>query len=317
MTPRTLLWPMLGLAVWPILTACGGAPEPVADPQIEADFLQRQRAIDEEKSKQTFESDLVNIDKALDKYTAAWMTSEIAASEKLRDRLDRYLRDTVAKHSDRLLTVAEERQYPANRAIALAALGFSGRADALDPLLNGARDDNQPVAVAALFGLAILQDPKTPPGVLGDIMSDLKRPAEVRRNASLALLRLQEKSFEPSKVGPYWTKVLERPLEDIDYAVALHAVRGLGLLRDAANASYAEKLVSHPQPMLRVAAAIAMGRMQSESSVPALLALLGPGETNENVRLAARKALQALAGGIDREYDVGEWRKVFQRESPK
>ncbi|MEZ5966845.1 MAG: HEAT repeat domain-containing protein [Planctomycetota bacterium] len=317
MTPHAPARPMLGLVVWSFLAGCGGAPTPEPDPQIEADFLERRRAIEEEKGKQTFESDLINIDKAIDKYAGAWMTSELNASEKMRDKLDTYLRNMVAKHSDRLLSLSEQRDYPGNRSIALAALGFTGRNDVLDALLNGARDDNEQVAVAALFGLAILQDPKTPPGVLGDLMNDAKRPADVRRNASLALLRLQEKSFEPEKVAPYWIKVLDRPIEDVDYAVALHAVRGLGLLRDAANAGCAERLASHPQPMLRVAAAIAMGRMKSESSVPALLALLGPGETNENVRLAARKALQALAGGIDREYDVGEWRKVFERERTK
>jgi len=303
--------------VWTSVAACSGAPEPAPDPQIEADFLRRQQAIEEEKSKQTFEGDLVNLDKALDKYAAAWMTSELNASEKLRDKLDSYLRLTVAKHFDRLLSLAEKREFPGNRAIALAALGFSSRPESLDPLLNGARDDNELVAVAALFGLAILQDPKTPAAVLGEIMSDPKRPTDVRRNASLALLRLQEKTFEPEKITPFWVRVLERPLEEIDYAVAMHAVRGLGLQRDPAQAALAERMASHPQPMLRLASAIAMGRMANESSVPVLLALIGPAETNDNVRLAARKALQALAGGIDREYDVAEWRKVFQREPPK
>mgnify|MGYP003503310244 CR=1 FL=1 len=64
---------------------------------------------------------------------------------------------------------------------------------------------------------------------------------------------------------------------------------------------------------MRVAAAIAMGRMKSDSSIPVLLTLLGPGETNDNARLAARKALQTLAGGIDRQYDVAAWRKVLDR----
>lgn len=316
-SPVRLLAGFTAWSLWSLVASCGGAPEPQADPQIEADFLQRRQAIEEEKSKETFAGDLITIDKALDRYTEAWMTSELSSMEKMRDKLDNYLRTAVSKHFDRLLTEADQREYPANRSISLAALGFSGRSEALDPLLNGARDENEAIAVAALFGLAILQDPRTPPGVIGEIMLDSKKPAPVRRNASLALLRLQDKSFDTEKIAPYWVQVLARPLEEIDYAVAMHAVRGIGLLRDPANAHLAEKLASHPQPMLRVAAAIAMGRMKNESSVPVLLALLGPAETNDNVRLAARKALQALAGGIDREYDVGEWRKIFQREKTK
>lgn len=314
MTPRPHLWPSVGPLLCLLAAGCGGGPDLAADPQIEEDFVERQRAIEDEKNKQTFEADLITLDKALDKYATAWMTSELQPAEKLREKLEDFLRLTVAKHYDRLVTTAEKREYPTNRAIALAALGFSGRPEALDPLLNGARDKEEQVAVAALFGLAVLQEPRTPLGVLGQIMVDGEKPVEVRRNASLALLRAQEKSFEPEKATPFWASVLERPLEEIDYGVAMHAVRGLGLRRDPEFARLAEKMASHPQPMLRVAAAIAMGRMQNESSVPTLLALLTPAETNDNVRLAARKALQALAGGVDREYDVAAWRKVFERE---
>lgn len=317
MTPHSPARPLAGLFVWLLLAGCSGAPDPAPDPQIEADFLERQRAIEEEKGAQTFEADLITLDKALDKYTAAWLTSELQSAEKLRDKLETYLRGMVEKHYDRLLSTAEKREYPGSRSIALAALGFSNRTDSLDALLNGARDKSEHTAVAALFGLAVLQDPKTPPGVLGEILGDPERPADVRRNASLALLKLQETTFEPHKITPFWVAVLEQPLEKIDYGVGMHAVRGLGLQRDPEYAALAEKLASHPQPMLRVTAAIAMGRMLNESSVPALLALLGPSETNDNVRLAARKALQALAGGVDREYDVGAWRNVFKREVVK
>ena len=38
-----------------------------------------------------------------------------------------------------------------------------------------------------------------------------------------------------------------------------------------------------------------------------------PSEAVPNVRLHARKALQALAGHVDYGYDVGAWRKAFER----
>ena len=62
---------------------------------------------------------------------------------------------------------------------------------------------------------------------------------------------------------------------------------------------------------MRTATAIAIGRLGDLRGTEALYTLLGREEPNENVRLAARKALQALAGGEDRGYDVDEWRKVF------
>lgn len=294
------------------MAACGSAPEPVKDPAIEQEFLDKQRE-DEQRELSSFDADLIKLDQALDKYTAAWLTDELTPGERLKEKLDPVIRRLVEKHFARLLAAADQRDYPAKRSIAVAALGFSGRAEALDPLLNGARDSSQEIALAALFGLAILQDPNTPVTVLGGLVLDPKLTAEVRRNASLALMRVQEKSFEPQATETFWIQVLEKPLESEDHAVQVHAVRGLGLRRNPEHAKYVERFASHPQPKVRVAAAIAMGRMKNESSLASLLALLGPVETNDNVRLAARKALQALAGGTDREYDVAAWRKVFDR----
>lgn len=305
------LRPWLGL-LCALATACGGAPEPVKDPAIEQDFLKQQQEA-KEREIGSFDEDLIKLDQAIDKYTAAWLTDELAPGEKLKEKLDPVIRRLTEKHFARLLTTADQRDYPAKRSIALAALGFSGRSEALDPLLNGARDESAEIPVAALFGLAILQDPNTPIAVLGNLMLDAKRTVEVRRNASLALMRVQEKAFEPQTAEALWIQVLERPLESEDHAVQMHAVRALGLRRNPEHAKHIERFASHPQPKVRVAAAIALGRMKNASSVAPLLALLGPVETNDNVRLAARKALQALAGGTDREYDVDAWRKVFDR----
>jgi hypothetical protein len=62
-----------------------------------------------------------------------------------------------------------------------------------------------------------------------------------------------------------------------------------------------------------MAAALALGRMNAQGSWKKLLELLGPQETVQNVRLVARKALAALAGGVDHGYDIDAWRKTFDR----
>lgn len=295
-----------------LLTGCGSTPTAGPDSAIEKQFL-ADRAAALALNDRSYDDEMIKLDQALDKYATAWLTSEATAGERVREQLEGHIRQVVAKLYSRLLTSAEDRAKPYLRVIALAGLGFSGRPEALDPLLNAVRGDEHEAAGAALFALAVLQDPNTPAAVVGEAIFDEKKPLEVRRNASLALMKLQEKSYDPIAVLPYWVRALELPIETADDGIQMHAVRGVGLLRDPQHARLVERMASHPQPKLRVAAAIAMGRMKNESSLGPLLSLLGPAEKNDNVRLAARKALQELSGGIDREYDVTAWRKAFDR----
>ena len=62
------------------------------------------------------------------------------------------------------------------------------------------------------------------------------------------------------------------------------------------------------------AAVVAQGKIKNQESFPVLLELIKESETNENVRLVARKSLKALAGGVDRGYDVELWQRLFQRK---
>jgi HEAT repeat protein len=94
----------------------------------------------------------------------------------------------------------------------------------------------------------------------------------------------------------------------------VQALTGLGLLRNPEHLERVVRFLTHPEAMVRMSAAIALGRIGNPAAVEPLLTLLGSTEANENVRLAARKALQALAGDIDCGYDVAEWRKAFQRK---
>ena len=75
-------------------------------------------------------------------------------------------------------------------------------------------------------------------------------------------------------------------------------------------------MLKHPTPRLRMAAAVALGRMNAQEHWQPLLELLKPQEPNPNVRLSARKALARLAGDKDYTYDIGAWRKVFERGVP-
>jgi HEAT repeat protein len=95
--------------------------------------------------------------------------------------------------------------------------------------------------------------------------------------------------------------------------VMVNAARGLGITRDKAHAAALVPVLKHATPRVRMAAAVALGRMNAQDQWRELLELIGPAETVPNVRLAASKALAALAGGANHEYDVTAWRKTFER----
>ena len=201
-----------------------------------------------------------------------------------------------------------------NQQIAMAALGFSDRPSALDPLLNGAAHPDSRIAGNAVLGLAILGDSRTPLAVIARVMENTSYPDLVRISAAWSLFRLETSMAEPSTTAEIWKRVLAGPIDEqkLD-GVLTSALRGIGLTRDKSLSPEVVRYVSHPTPMVRMSAAISLGRLQDPSTVDALLTLIEPSEQNPNVRLAARKSLQALAGGNDRGYDIEAWRELFQR----
>lgn len=300
------------------LASCGSAPPP---PDTE---LEEQRAAEERDAalalarQQAFERILNDTDRMLEQYAMALNTSGAPKSDKLAMSADKYLRRIVKENHARFMRAAHDEGFPRNRAIALGALGFSGRDDALNPLLNGIADPNPEVVANAVFGLGILQDSRTPPSYLGRIIANAEKPDVLRAGAAWSLYQVQlEVITDVQPIVDVWIEVLSHPLEEVVPAVAVHALRGVGLLRGDGREyiETIERFVSHPTPKVRQSAAIAIGRLGVTESYTALIALIGPAEANPNVRLAARKALQALAGGVDRGYDIPEWHRVFDRGS--
>lgn len=296
--------------------ACSSTAEGVTDPAIEQAARERaRRAAETEDRLFAPERMLTDLDKAIDKYTQYRMSGASPRVDSTAEKIEAYIRENVARGFDELVRQADTVDYPRNRAIAVAALGFSDRDEALAPLVNAARDENPEIVANAMFGLAMLQDPRTPPAVVERVIRAEEYEEPVRTGAAWTLHELQRVIDDDTKIVAIWRDLLDGPLDAIPAGVAVSAVRGLGLTRSTDHYELVERYASHPMALVRQAAAIALGRMGSEQAVPSLLALIGPAETNDNVRLAARKALQALAGGIDRKYDVQEWQRVFERGS--
>ena len=155
--------------------------------------------------------------------------------------------------------------------------------------------------------------PPTSGQVSVDGLDVIEHSLDVRRNGSWALSIMQDK-LTPDKrrlVRPIFQRILSQPLGDVEPPIVCHALHALGHHRNALDAKIVEPYAKHPSALVRIRAAIAMGQIRSNKSVPVLLELILDSETNMNVRLAAHKSLKALAGGKDRGYDVKAWQLLF------
>lgn len=312
-------------SLFSLLVGCTGpsdATKSTWEPQQERIHVQRNKDNAETLARQqAYEKALLDLDHLMDKYVQAVWSLGNDRADRQALTLEKAIRDIVLDHFAELMRSAIEPDQGQNRAIAIASLGFSQRPEAIDPLLNGLTANSPQIAGNAAFALGILRDPRTPvAGLTALVMTErgtdelIERPKdEMRRTASWTLLRLQPALNDRNALAKVWPKILATPVEKLDAGVAVHALRGIGLLRDKDLSGIALPYASHPMPKVREAAAIALGMLGNPSAVETLLALLGTAEANQNVRLAARKALMALAGNVDLGFDVAEWRKVFQR----
>ena len=301
-----------------LLPACASAepagPKGEFDPKIEEQALARKQAAESGKE---FDKVLLQIDQALDSYVRAVSNADIARYDTERDQLDRLLRQLVSGRPEginttKLIALASDGTDAYFQGIALAALGFADRSDTMSVILQGAQLTDQNLVDRAVLGLAILRDPRTPPGVIARVVEDQKHNERGRIGAAWALVHLQENSLRSDEIIPIWQRILEGDKDQHPLLLA-NGLRGLGLTRDPRYAAAVARFTIHPTPRVRMNAAVAIGRMNAQDQFECLLTLLGPSETVPNVRLAARKALQQLAGNVDRGYDVALWRREFER----
>lgn len=298
-----------------------------ADPTLESKELQTAAAVARHRD---FQAVLIRLDQAIDSYVQAVASQGEHSADSQAARLERMIHDAVldlgAKDPrdplgttvprdtyKRLEGAAKDGNNPKQQSIALAALGFSGLAEAMPTIMQGAMLDQPDIVDSAVLGLAILRSPRTPPGVLAAIARNQKHPEDGRAQAAWALYRIQGTIERPTEILAIWQEMLSNERDTLPPSVLMTAVRGLGLARDPSHAELVASFLRHPTPRLRMAATVALGRMNAQLYWPQLLELLGPQEMVQNVRLWARKALAELAGGVDHGYDLAAWRKTFDR----
>lgn len=286
----------------------------------------------EDERRRDFRAVLIRLDQGIDSYVQALANQGEFRADKQVERLEKLLRETVMDTGPmlvrqgqqapppggtylRLQAVAADASNPDHQGIALAALGFSGMHEVMPVILQGAQLSDPFVADRAVLGLAVLRAPATPPGVIAAIVDRADHPEEGRVQAAWALQRLLPTSERAVEIVAHLRRWVGDQRDRVPAGVLVQAARGLGLTQDPLHADAVVPLLRHPTPRVRMAAALALGRMNAQAHWQDLLQLLAPAETSTNVRLHARKALAALAGGTDYGYDVAAWRKAFDRGS--
>lgn len=314
-----------------LLVACASSPATdirrEAAPELESREESLQRA---EQRRRDYQLVLVKLDQMMESYAQALASRGTLRADQQLGKLEKAIRDTTldltpvevgkdapphrpGENYRRLQASAADGSKPAEQAIALAALGFSGQVEVMPTILQGAQLADAHLVTRAVFGLAVLRAPSTPPGVLAAIAENPKLDEASRTQAAWAIYNLQDVSERKEEIIAIWRRFLGEQRDTLPAGVIVQAVRGIGLARDGANTALVVPFLKHPVPKVREATAVALGRLNAQQHAEDLIQLIGPKESVPNVRLAARKALQELAGQQDYGYDVAAWRKAFER----
>ncbi|MCA8966414.1 MAG: HEAT repeat domain-containing protein [Planctomycetes bacterium] len=325
---RATLLPHLLLGL--MLAGCASSPTEIRKESVPEEVQREKDLQAADQRRRDFRMLLLQLDQAIDSYVHALAARGEPRADAQAERLERSIREMVldrgpvvygreasgsenGKNFGLLQAAAVDGTVAADQAIALAALGFSGVNSVMPTILAGAQLEDPFVADRAVLGLAILRAPGTPPGVFARIVEDPKHPEDGRVQAAWALYQMQGVSEDQ---GPYVTiyrRLLTEKRDLMPAGVLVSAVRGLGYVRDEKNCDVVAPMLGNPVPRLRMAACVALARMNGQKYAPDLIERIGPKESVQNVRLTARKALAELAGGNDYGYDVDAWRKAFER----
>src|SRR5262249_15647910 len=270
------------------------------------------------------------LDQALESYARLLDSHGVPRADIELQRIERLLRELVngvpslkngkqdpsdlqGNKVDALKALAANASDKIDQGIALAALGFADPSDVMPVMLAGAQLSDPQLVDRAIFGLAVKHDPQTPVGVIERVLDDKEHPEDGRLQAAWALFVLQDNGAPADEIVRVWRKVLTAKKGEYHPLIVATAVRGLGITRKPDDADLVAGFLRDPTPRVRRRAAVALGRMNAQSHGRELLDLIAPGENVPPVRLPARKALQAFAGGADRQYDQAAWRMEFDR----
>jgi hypothetical protein len=252
-------------------------------------------------------SRLIQIEQACDQWYAAQREQEYARM----DSLAALLRDYTNQHFEAIVSDLRFGS-PRHQKMMAAALGFSGRAEAVQPLYEALEHPQHEVVLHALLSLYHLAAPPAPETRGTPVRIDPERivpylahPHEgIRSNAALVLVRVVDPATPKSVL-----LALIGTASDPDAATRVHAVAALGATRDREALPHLVKALSDPVQLVRIRAAIGLGRIGEASAAPYLVEVLERESEARDVKLAAARALgQILAVPGEPSLDAAAWR---------
>lgn len=245
-----------------------------------------------------------------DQHLRAWNTAMAQARDPKNQELVAYTTQAlgvlVAKNRPMLESQAVSGA-ARNRAIACAALGFSGDFSVTPLLLNGVSSGEPEVVSKALLGIGVLCDPNTSMAPIRGAVFAANASDSTHSNAAFALFQIAIKNQRDpdGSMGAILEALLRSPLPSVRSQAAL----SLGLIH--ANLSVppiTDLLAGDGVPDVRTAAAYALGQIGSTASTAPLVAALR--DPHELTAGAARAALVRIHGK-DLGPDPDSWRTVM------
>lgn len=229
------------------------------------------------------------------------------------------LKSEIDKRYDSIVERAGSEQDPVRRELAVSALGFSQRPEAVAHLEPRLADPDPKVRGSAAAAIGFLNPPNPPTDKIAVLLTE---PDLYNRLAGLFALKILAKPGQ----NPEWGKrVMELARDDASYEIRNEAVLLLGKLRlDAAVDLLARTSLMDDSVLVRRSAALALHSFgpKAEKAVPYLIERLKDPETG--VVEAAHFALKNITqrGEADRQYSswsdwYSEQARVLEYVCPK
>ncbi|MCC6573435.1 MAG: HEAT repeat domain-containing protein [Planctomycetes bacterium] len=221
--------------------------------------------------------------------------AETAAEQSLRIKLG----ESTRRYQAALISALNDNSSTPRRRIAGVLLGFTGDSTVVGPLLAKVlQDEPESIRLNAALGLATLGDKLRDYSKHAELMRGLAKVMD-DRDSSPAMRRAAVMAYAcayDSALNDGIQPLRDRFLSDHDLGVQIEAVNGLGRVADPVAAADLTKIgLTHPSVDIRIAAAIALGRVPDSSIVVPALVNAAADESSA-VRREAVNSLAAHAG---------------------
>ena len=220
-----------------------------------------------------------------------------------RAQLEQSIKFQVDRRYDSIVERAASEEDPKKRELAVCALGFSQRPEAVIHIESHLSDPLPHVRGTAAAAIGILRPPKAPFEKIEPLLTD--QDAYCRQGALFAIKLLGDGPRKPSKEG--MARIEKIAVEDSDFSVRNEAVLALGRIKDPNTVDTLRKCLTDESVYVRSNAAMVLAGFGplARTAVPALIERLKDGETGVVER--AHFALKAITGRVDADPQYGSW----------